>query len=162
MKKLFLTFCMVLVAMSTSARYISEPSLQGEKAIGANLLYGTKIPNFGIGLRYQHFVIDHVRVEGVFDYLIKNEEFSMWDINANVQYVWNIGSSFRIYPLAGVCFASWKNHLVDDTDPRVGLNVGAGLQVKVAENLWVGAEAKMQEMRHYHQGVFYLYASYCF
>ncbi|MBR3513412.1 MAG: porin family protein [Bacteroidaceae bacterium] len=162
MKKLLLTLCMALMTMSASARYFSEPSLQGENAVGAHLLYGTEVPNFGLGVRYQRFIIDHVRVEGVFDYLIKNKELSMWDINLNGHYVWNIGEHVRLYPLVGVCFASWKEHITNDHDNRVGLNLGAGLQVALGNNWWVGAEAKVQEMRHYSQGVFDVNISYCF
>lgn len=162
MKKLLLTLCMAFVAIGVSARYISEPSLQGEKAIGAHVLYGTKIPNFGVGLRYQQFIYDHVRVEGVFDYLIKNKDVSMWDINLNAHYVWNLGEYVRIYPLAGICFASWKEHITESHDNRVGVNIGAGLQVKVVDNLWLGAEAKLQEMRHYGHGVFDVNITYCF
>lgn len=162
MKKILLTLCMVFVAIGASARYISEPSLQGEKAIGAQILYATKVPNIGFGVRYQQFVIDHVRAEATFDYFIKNKELSMWDINLNAHYVWNIGSSFRIYPLAGVCFASWKENITDDKDFRVGLNMGAGLQVKLVDNLWLGAEAKCQAMRDFTQGVFDVNVTYCF
>lgn len=162
MKKLLLTLCMALMAISASARFISEPSMQGESAIGAHVLFATKFPNPGVGLRYSYFIVDHVRAELMFDYLFKNKGYTMWDINANAHYVWNIGESFRIYPLVGVFFASWKDHPLDDIDNRVGVNVGAGIQLKIVDNLWLGAEAKMQEMRHYHQGVFNLNATYCF
>ena len=162
MKKILLTLCMALVAVGASARYISEPSMQGEKAIAAHYLIATKTPNMGLGIRYQQFVVDHVRVEGMFEYLFKHKELSMWSCNFNGHYVWNLGSSFRIYPLAGICFGSWKEHVTDDKDFRVGLNVGAGLQVKLMDNLWLGAEARLQEMRHYGQGVFDVNIAYCF
>jgi len=162
MKKIILTLCMAFIAMGASARYFTEYSMQGENAIGAHLALGTKVPNFGAGLRYQRFVIDHVRAEAVFDYFIKNDELSMWDINLNAHYVWNLGEHIRLYPLAGLCFCSWKEYNPDDHDNRLGLNVGAGLQVKLRDNWWVGAEAKIQETRHYHQGVFDVNISYCF
>lgn len=150
------------MAMNVSARYIFEPSQKGESAVGVQILYASWTPNIGIGARYQYCVIDNVRAELMFDYFIKNKGYSMWDINLNAHYVWNIGEHFRLYPLAGVCFASWKDHVLNDTDPRIGLNVGAGLQVRVKENFWLGAEAKLQEMRTYHQGVVNLNATYCF
>ena len=162
MKKLLLTLCMALMAITASARYISEPSLQGEGAFGAHVLFGTFAPNPGIGLRTQYFIVDNVRAAVSFDYFFKHNGYSMWDLNADAHYVWNIGDSFRIYPLIGVTFASWKDHPLNDIDNRVGLNAGAGIQLKLVDNLWVGAEAKMQEMRTYRQGVFNLNATICF
>lgn len=176
MKKYLLTLCMALVTIGASARYLSEPSLKSENSFGFHLGYATEVPNVGFGLRYQHFILDHIRVEGVWDYYIQNKKLSMWDLNANIHYVWNIGERVRIYPLVGLGYARWGIHdvflgnhdqygqprLETDHDNRLGVNVGAGLQVALNNSWWVGAEAKLQEMRHYDQGVFDVNITYCF
>lgn len=60
---------------------------QGKQAIGGNLSYGTEIESVGIGLKYQYNITDQIRIEPSMNYFFKNDGLSMFDINANIHYL---------------------------------------------------------------------------
>ena len=76
MKKILVAVCVSLVSLSVSAQ-------KGESNVGANVLYSTDMQNIGLGLKYQYNITDAIRLEGVGNYYLKTDGFSMWDINVN-------------------------------------------------------------------------------
>ena len=77
MKKLLVLVCAAIVSMSASAQ-------KGDKAIGVNLSYGTKVKNIGLGVKGQYYLTDRLRGEASIDYFLKKDDVSTWDINANL------------------------------------------------------------------------------
>lgn len=90
-----MTLCVVLVTLGASAQ-------KGEKAVGANISYGSEWKNIGIGAKGQYSFTDNIRGEVSFDYFLKKEGMSMWDINANIHYMFNVAEKIKVYPLAGI------------------------------------------------------------
>lgn len=43
--------------------------------------------NIGLGVKYQYNITDAIRLEGVGNYYLKTDGFSMWDINVNGHYL---------------------------------------------------------------------------
>lgn len=92
MKKIIIAACMALLGCG------SVFAQQGKQAIGGNLSYGTEIESVGIGLKYQYNITDQIRIEPSMNYFFKNDGLSMFDINANIHYLFPIASNISLYP----------------------------------------------------------------
>ena len=66
MKKLLLLVCAAVMSLSASAQ-------AGDKALGAQLLFGSKTNNIGLGVKGQYYFTDQIRGEASFDYFLKNK-----------------------------------------------------------------------------------------
>ena len=95
MKKLLLLVCAAVMSLSASAQ-------AGDKALGAQLVFGSETNSLGFGVKGQYYFTDQIRGEASFDYFFKNQGISMWDINANVHYLFDVADKFKVYPLAGL------------------------------------------------------------
>lgn len=80
---------------------------KGQKAVGLNLSYGTEVSSFGIGAKGQYNFTNALRGEVSFDYFFGGSGTSMWDINANVHYLFPVAKGLKIYPLAGIAYTNW-------------------------------------------------------
>ena len=89
MKKIIIAACMALLGCG------SVFAQQGKQAIGGNLSYGTEIESVGIGLKYQYNITDQIRIEPSMNYFFKNDGLSMFDINANIHYLFPIASNIE-------------------------------------------------------------------
>ena len=101
MKKLLVLVCAAVMSLSASAQ-------AGDKALGAQLLFGSKTNNIGLGVKGQYYFTDQIRGEASFDYFLKNQGISMWDINANVHYLFDVADKFKVYPVAGLGYTNWS------------------------------------------------------
>lgn len=105
MKKVFISLCMVLVGLCASAQQ------KGDMAVGLNLGVapclesGASLTNFGIGAKFQYNVTNPIRLEADVDYWVKSKGVDVFDITANVHYLFKIGQKLNIYPLAGIGYA---------------------------------------------------------
>jgi outer membrane protein X len=163
MKKL-LVFLLLMAVMS-----LNGFAQKGEKAIGVNLGYGSQIKSLAIGVKFSYGVTDPIRVSPSFNYFIKKDGLSEWEINADVHYLFNVTSQITVYPLAGVTFSGWKFDMggmfgdmgdyggeVEDassTVTRFGANVGAGIGYNLTDHLSVGLEAKYSIIADFDQFV---------
>ena len=66
------------------------------------------------------------------NYFFKNDGLSMFDINANIHYLFPIASNISLYPLAGFTYTNWHLDLgkagdydVSGSDGKFGVNLGA-------------------------------------
>lgn len=178
MKKIFLAMALALTGMSASAQ-------QGEKAAGVNLSYGTEHKAIGIGVKGQYGITDAIRAEASFDYFLKKEGLSMWDVNLNVHYLFSLTDKLKVYPLAGLTFTNWKfdNAFEMEIDPdyaqymdedditsgsasssesKFGVNLGAGLQYDLTDKLSLNFEAKYQLISDFDQMMFGVGVAYKF
>ncbi len=162
MKKLLLLVCAAVMSLSASAQ-------AGDKALGAQLLFGSKTNNIGLGVKGQYYFTDQIRGEASFDYFFKNKGVSMWDINANVHYLFDVADKFKVYPLAGLGYTNWSYKLEYDnvtlakgTDGRLAVNLGGGAEYALTDNVSVNAEAKWQIVNNYNQLVLGVGVAYKF
>lgn len=184
MKKIFMAMVVALVSISASAQ-------QGEKAAGINLSYGTEHKALGIGVKGQYGITDAIRAEASFDYFLKKDGLSMWDINLNAHYLFSLSDKVKIYPLVGVTFTNWNydyadeikdamnqwgdylgeeykdyiNDYADDasgSESRFGVNVGAGIQYNLTDKLTLNLEGKYQIISDFDQTIFSIGVAYKF
>lgn len=140
MKKFFIIALMAFVGMSAYAQ-----SEKGDMAAGVNVSYGTMegYNNLGIGGKFQYNLTDAIRIEPSANYFLKKDYVSMWDVNVNVQYLFNVAEKLTIYPLAGATMVGmkWEG---GEGDSEIGLNVGAGVEYKLTEKLGLNFDYKYQ------------------
>ena len=144
MKKLLLLVCAAVMSLSASAQ-------AGDKALGAQLLFGSKTNNIGLGVKGQYYFTDQIRGEASFDYFLKNKGISMWDINANVHYLFDVANKVKVYPLAGLGYTNWSykyeypgHSVIEGSDGRLAINLGGGAEYELTKDLSVNAELKYQ------------------
>ena len=162
MKKLLLLVCAAVMSLSASAQ-------AGDKAVGAQLVFGSETNSIGLGVKGQYYFTDQLRGEASVDYFFKNKGVSMWDINANVHYLFDVADKFKVYPLAGLGYTNWSYKLEYDnvtlakgTDGRLAVNLGGGAEYELTKDLSVNAELKYQIISHYNQLVLGVGVAYKF
>ena len=159
MKKLLLLVCAAVMSLSASAQ-------AGDKALGAQLVFGSETNNIGLGVKRQYYFTDQLRGEASVDYFFKNKGFSMWDINANVHYLFDVANKVKVYPLAGLGYTNWSYTndviVIDEngnkrttefkgSDGRLAINLGGGVEYELTKDLSVNAELKYQIISNYSQ-----------
>lgn len=162
MKKLLLLVCAAVMSLSASAQ-------AGDKALGAQLVFGSETNNIGLGVKGQYYFTDQLRGEASVDYFFKNKGVSMWDINANVHYLFDVANKVKVYPLAGLGYTNWSYKLEYDnvtlakgTDGRLAVNLGGGAEYELTKDLSVNAELKYQIINNYNQLVLGVGVAYKF
>ena len=151
MKKLLLLVCAAVMSLSASAQ-------AGDKALGAQLVFGSETNNIGLGVKGQQYFTDQLRGEASVDYFFKNKGVSMWDINANVHYLFDVANKVKVYPLAGLGYTNWSYKyefpglpVVEGSDGRLAVNLGGGAEYELTKDLSVNAELKYQIISNYNQ-----------
>ena len=156
---------------------LSASAQAGDKALGAQLVFGSKTNSIGLGVKGQYYFTDQIRGEASFDYFFKNQGISMWDINANVHYLFDVANKVKVYPLAGLGYTNWsytndvivkevngKDKVVEHkgSDGRLAVNLGGGAEYELTKDLSVNAELKYQIISNYNQLVLGVGVAYKF
>ena len=170
MKKLLLLVCAAVMSLSASAQ-------AGDKAVGAQLVFGSETNSIGVGVKGQYYFTDQLRGEASVDYFFKNKGVSMWDINANVHYLFDVANKVKVYPLAGLGYTNWSytNDVIvieengnkrttefKGSNGRLAVNLGGGAEYALTDNVSVNAEAKWQIVNNYNQLVLGVGVAYKF
>ena len=161
-----------LFRYANTARFAYNWALGREKENyknGGNLSYGTEIESVGIGLKYQYNITDQIRIEPSMNYFFKNDGLSMFDINANIHYLFPIASNISLYPLAGFTYTNWHLDLgkagdydVSGSDGKFGVNLGAGMEFDLDKSWSLNFDIKYQLISDLDQAVFNLGVAYNF
>ena len=154
-------FLMLACAMLLSAAMFAQ---QGDKSLGLNLKYGLDDPkSTGFGIKGQYGLTDQIRLEGSFNYFLKKDYCNVWDINANVHYVFKAGE-FGLYPLAGVTLQNVKvsNAGYSHSESKFGVNLGAGAEYPITEKIKVNLEFTYKLVNDYDRSLIGLGVSYKF
>ena len=138
---------------------LSASAQAGDKAVGAQLVFGSETNSIGLGVKGQYYFTDQLRGEASVDYFFKNKGVSMWDINANVHYLFDVANKVKVYPLAGLGYTNWSYTndviVIDEngnkrttefkgSDGRLAINLGGGAEYELTKDLSVNAELKYQ------------------
>lgn len=156
MKKLIIALCVAVMGIGSLA------AQKGQSAAGLNFGYGSEIESFSIGAKYQYGFTDAIRAEAAFNYFLEKNGVSMWGIDVTAHYLFNVAENIKVYPLAGVTYANakveWEGVSVDTgygtigveggsaSEGAFGINVGAGVEYSISENIAINLEAKYQKL----------------
>lgn len=142
MKRLLLLLAAVMCFTVANAQ-------KGEMAAGVNFNFGAAytggFSNMGVGLKYQYSFTDHIRLEPAFTYYFKKDLISMWEVMANVHYVFRMANDkLNLYPLAGLGVLGAKASIFEysASTTNFAFNLGGGVEYKVHEHIAIGAELK--------------------
>lgn len=158
MKKIVISFLFTIVAFFPAL----AQNEAGLFSMSANLSYGTDIETLGVGIRAQYFIIDKVRAVGEYKYYIDRRNWSAWEINADGHYVFGVSDDVYLYPIGGMKFARWTHDLgragipgynQKDSHDRIGINLGFGGQVSLAQNIYLQIELREELIKDYTQFV---------
>ena len=177
MKKLvFLTVCLVAFCANSFA----QKKFRGEKGVSSvGVIVGhaisSKAPTIGVDYRYN--ILDKVRLAPSAMYVFENDFANTFYANADAHYLARITDKATMYPLAGIGLSYWKwdtlvindlNDLLDksesDSKVRIGLNLGFGGEMRVTDDIIVGAEFRynLTTERAYDQAMILVRAAYYF
>lgn len=150
-----------VVAMSMAA--VAQE--KGDKAFGANLVMGSgdSYTNFGFGAKFLYNVTDPIRLSAEFDYFLKKDFISMWDVSVYGHYLFPVAEKFTLYPSVGLGLintkASFNDVLgglgdalgVDMPDTSASSNdfafsLGAGADYEITDNLLLNGELRYKIM----------------
>lgn len=114
-KTLFMFAALVMLATSASAQFSNSKSSRASSddsrgAIGVNVTYGTEVGSVGFGVKGQYRFIDQFRGEAAFEYFLKKDNVSAWDVNVNLHYLIPVANNLKVYPLAGVTYMRGISH----------------------------------------------------
>ncbi|WP_311441007.1 outer membrane beta-barrel protein [Hoylesella buccalis] len=163
MRKLFLTAVIALLSIGAYAQ-------KGQTYLGGQLAYPTEIESLGIGVKGGYGITDAIRAQATFDYFLKKNNVSWWDLNLDVHYLFPLGNNIKVYPLAGLTYLRGSvdgftqtvntpdgNITVGNnesySDGNLGLNLGGGFQYDLTDKLVLNAEVKFQIIKNTNQGV---------
>lgn len=163
MRKLFLTAVIALLSIGAYAQ-------KGQTYLGGQLAYPTDIESLGIGVKGGYGITDAIRAQATFDYFLKKNNVSWWDLNLDVHYLFPLGNNIKVYPLAGLTYLrgsvdgfTQTVNTPDGTvtvgsnesysDGNLGLNLGGGFQYDLTDKLVLNAEVKFQIIKDTNQGV---------
>lgn len=136
----------------------------GEKSVGVTGGYLTRTESPVAGLYFRYRAARLLRIAPDVTYIFKHNNTDGLAINVNLQMPLSVIPSGRLnfYPMVGVNYTSWSMHPDlavnpdrDDVTTRVnrlGLNAGAGIDVRVTSTLTLFVEGKYTGVRHYSTG----------
>ena len=191
MKKLIISLCMAAVGL---CGYAQE---KGDMAAGINLGVapclekGVKVNNFGVGAKFQYNVTNPIRLEADLDYWFKDKGMDVFDISANVQYLFHcLQGKLTFYPTVGIGYGHLGSGIggdfdyddysyytrgvtrapyYDDDDDdysasanRFLFNVGVGAEYSFTSKISAGLEIKYQYMKNFSRLPITLGVSYRF
>jgi hypothetical protein len=146
--------------MMTTALAVSANEACAEPRLGAGLVYGTEIEEFGVQLNGYYGLeqaLPGLRVGAEFSYYFVEDPVTFWTLDVNGQYRFIEPGPFGAYAIAGLDIARVSVDLGplggDASDTEIGLNLGIGAEYAVTENVEIFGELKYV-ISDYDQAVF--------
>lgn len=141
--------CMVCVLPSLAQK--------GEPALGVNLGVAPSVDdysytNFGLGLKFQYGLTDHIRGEAEFTYWCESKDISAFELAANFHYMFNVANRFQMYPIVGIGYGQPRMNLdaVGNVSfDRFLFNLGVGGEYEFSSRFVGTAEIKYQYMKDF-------------
>ena len=147
---------LLLILICSSAA--SALPRKGEKSFGPRAGYVTRNNSALAGLSFDYAFSRHFRVAPSIGIFFRHEDLDALNIDIDAHFpIGRDGSRWTFYPLAGIGYQSWVRHELDEQTHDdvtthsncLGLNAGAGIDLRCNGNLKLGLEAKYTLIRHY-------------
>ena len=142
--------------------YIRKNALAGS----ADIQYGTEIESVGLGFKFSWMMTNDWRLAPNMTFWLKNNDLSSFDINVDVHYLAHLNNRWRMYPIAGLTLAYWKQDANatknKDSGTKFGINLGAGIEFDIDRHFFINSELKYRLISKYDQGIIALGVGYRF
>lgn len=160
MKKILLALVFAVTGLCAFAQEKGDKALGLNLGVAPSLEKGSSVTNFGIGAKFQYNVTDPVRLEADLEYWFKDHTIDVFDISANVHYLFRAGDRVNIYPVVGIGYAHIGGGVkvpdyieVDNSDGGGGsrflFNLGVGVEYAVSQRVRMGLEIKYQYLKDF-------------
>lgn len=161
-KVIFLMFCFLFIVTNGFA----QSKFKGEKGIssvGGILGYAIESDNAVIGVDYRYNILDKVRLAPSALYIFKKNNTDVLYFNIDAHYLARVKERVTLYPLGGVGVSVWRYKLspifenlkVNESETRIGLNLGFGGEVRVTKDIIVGAEFRYNWTKQHDLWAYY-------
>lgn len=150
MKKLFLTLFLGAFSLCGFAQSAGEVAVGGNVGVAPYIGKGHGFTNFGLGLKAQYNISDPVRLEAGLDYWATDKQKGVVDFTANIQYLFNIGDSFYLYPTVGIGYGHLNGNAVYSAN-RFVIDAGVGAEYRCSQKISCGLEIKYQYMKDFQR-----------
>ena len=140
MKKLLFIVCMAMFSIGSFAQ------VKGDKAVGAQLSYGTDAEKFAVGVRGMYNVTDPIRIGAEINYWLIDHATCL-DFQANANYLFSMSDNLKLYPLAGLGY-SYAKPKGGDGNGDIFFNLGGGIQYDFTQKMSIFGELKYQFKEH--------------
>jgi opacity protein-like surface antigen len=177
-KAVLLLVC--FVAFGTGG--FAQRSLKGEKgitSIGGILGYAIDNETAVIGTDYRYNILDRLRLAPSLLYVFKKDnhryfdsDANIWYFNADAHFLTRITEKATLYPIGGLGFSIWNLKAIEvldieikdsETDIRLGLNLGFGGEIRLTDDIILGAEFRYNlTKRYYRQAMLLARVAYYF
>ena len=147
MKKTFTKMAIIVIAAITMSVAAYSQS-QGDKAVGGNLVIGSgdSYTNVGIGAKFFYNVTDPIRLAGEFDYFLKKDYLSMWDLSVYGHYLFPVADQVAVYPSVGLGIVGAKVSFggYSDSNSEFAFSLGGGADYELSSNLTLNGELRIK------------------
>lgn len=119
--------------------------VKAQLSLGGGIAYGLDIEEIGIQVKGIYAFDDTWRANADFIFYLDGiEDASVWELNLNGNYVFSSTDDFLVYALAGLNIAGLSVTFLGETvsATETGLNIGAGGQLFVSDNVSILGELK--------------------
>ncbi len=139
----------IALCVNTASAQLSA----GEFAVQANLGYMSKISSATGAVGFNYAITKGLRIAPEIGGVFRNKHQDAFTADFNFHFPFSFATSLAaLYPLVGVNYTAWTHHVESSADDefgggdschrRLGLNAGAGFDLKVNSNIMLFAEAK--------------------
>lgn len=130
---------------------------RGEKSFGPKAGFNTRNTSALAGLTFEYSFSRHVRIAPAIGIVFRNKDLDALTVDVDMHFPLGKGTKAAFYPLVGLAFNSWGRHGVDADNGNdvtthsnaLGLNGGAGVELRLTKALKLGLEAKYTLIQHY-------------
>ncbi|MBR6196101.1 MAG: outer membrane beta-barrel protein [Bacteroidaceae bacterium] len=134
MKKIILSMILGIMTITASAQLKSfdiKGDLRGDFGIGAGVTLG---------------VNDKIDFAPAFNWFFTEGNLTVWAIDADFHYNFDVAQDFKVYPIAGLALYHWSvsNEGVNTGKTKLGVNLGCGCQYDFSDNLAGFVDLKYQ------------------
>ncbi len=145
-------------AMATSSWMSADAQVtKGEMETGGKLGYVSENSSASLTAFYRYSFSSHFRLSPEIGYTFRNNDKDAFTIDINAHMPLGIGSDrVAFYPLAGLNFSSWYKQFSSPEfgtsskrSNRIGLNLGAGFELRCSSRIKVLIEAKYCLIKSY-------------
>jgi outer membrane protein X len=155
MKKL--NFIIAAAALGCAST-LSATNLLGEKTLGVQTGYTSSNRSALAGIELTYRLKHHVRLAPSLNYVFQRHNSDALSFNFNVQFPFTFAPKFEFFPIAGVSFASWNFHNIEEVASvdvssrltRFGLNAGAGVGFHINATTTVSLKAEYKFIEDCH------------
>lgn len=167
MKKYILGVAAAMVALTASAA-----DLRGEKSFGPKLGYFSHNKSAVAGLTFTYAFSNHFRLAPEVGCVFRHNDQDAFvgDLNAHFPFSFEDNNVVALYPVVGITYNSWGTHFrleddgkeVSSHNNRLGVNLGAGFDLRCSQTLRLNIEAKYSLVKSFSSLVVTAGISYVF